>query len=323
MACVDEASAGERAMNGTGMERPVTHCAGRFLIDLPAEAEYVGGHYEYAFATVERQSMERDTFQQEVDTFEKRLKEVQHKSGTSLLLRSAAPDENTRVFGYWDSANQHVEVDISGYRWINGQRYLLSKPADPDKVEPAVRLMEKTMSMLRTSEHAVPAVPGFCVEEAIFSDGGRSDNESLNVRFRLKKHLDIVLDISTSLNNYAPPESLLSRKPSAFSALKILGATLGGVRNIKEGNRTIGDHPGQEWLIKAPNDRGQRAHLFTWETPGLHADELHPQIRIDLQSGNSDGGLEPMPISMTDQQLLQLWDEILNSLRLRPVDGQP
>jgi hypothetical protein len=105
-----------------------------------------------------------------------------------------------------------------------------------------------------------------------------------------------------------------------FSGLGVLGATLGGISNIKEGDRTLGDHPGQEWLMKAPNDQGQKAHLFTWEAPGLYRDALHPQIRVDLQSGNFDGGLDPKPISVTDKEMLELWDKILNSLRLRPTD---
>lgn len=309
----------DQKMDTTEKGNWTTHCVGRFLIDLPAEAEYVGGSYDFAFSTLERQPMGLDKFQQEVDSVEKRLKDTKHKSGSSLLLKSTAPTDSSRVLGYWDSKNQHVAVDISGYRWLNGQRYLLHKGADPDRMEMAVARMETTISKLQVRGDNPPAAPGFCVEHAIFADGGESGNESLNIRFRLKKHPDIVVDVATNLNAGDPPESLLSRKPGVLSALGILGATLGGIRNIKEGDRTIGDHPGQEWLMKAPNDHGRQAHLFTWEAPGLHADELHPQIRIDLQSGNSDGGLDPTPISMTDHQMLQLWDKILNSLRLRPT----
>jgi len=313
-------SASEQTMSGTDFERSVTHCVGRFLIDLPAEAEYVGGSYDYAFSTIERQPMELDQFRKEVESFEKRLKETRHKSGSTLLLKGTTPSESSRVFGYWDGKNQQVEVDISGFRWLNGQRYLLRKSADPDKMEMAVALMEITISKLQERGASPPTMPGFCVEQAIFADGGLSDNESLNIRYRLKNHSDIVVDLAINLNAGAPPDPLLSRKPGMFSALGILGATLGGIRNIKEGTRTIGEHPGQEWLMKAPNDQGQKAHLFTWEAPGLQGDELHPQIRIDLQSGNFDGGIEPKPISLSDKQMLELWDQILGSLRLRPTD---
>jgi len=308
-------------MSTSANEQWKTHCVGRFLIDLPADAEYVGGSYDYAFATVERKPMDRDAFLQEVNGIEKRLKDIKHNSGTSLLLKTAAPNENIKVFGYWENKDQRVGVDISGYGWINGQRYLLHKGASPSKVDSAVTRMATIMSKLRGRESDAPSVPGFCVEQALFADADSSSNESLNIRFRLKSSPDIVLDIATNLNAGAPPEALLSRKPSVLSALGLLGATVGGVSNIREGDRTIHGYPGQEWLLKAPNDHGKKAHLFTWETPGLQGNELHPQIRIDLQSGNSDGGLDPKPISLTDQQMLQLWEQILGSLRLRPTDG--
>ena len=304
-------------------ERTTTHCVGRFLIDLPAEAEYISGNYEYAFAKVEPQPMERNIFLKEVDDIEARLRKDVHKSGTSLLLTKVAPSEDAQIFGYWGNENRSSAVEISGYRGLHGVRYVVHKRANYDKVERAVSRMENTISMLQPRDSNSPTTPGFCVGHAIFADEGRTDNESLNIRFRFSKHLDIIIDVATNFNAGDPPESLLSRRPGTFSALGVLGATLGGIRNIRVGDRTISDHPGQEWLMKAPNEHGQKAHLFSWEAPGLHRDALHPQIRIDLQSGNFDGGLDPKPISMTDEQMLELWDRILNSLRLRPTAAAP
>jgi len=314
-------SASESAMNETGLGRVVTHCVGRFLIDLPEEAEYVGGHYEYGFTTIERESMARATFLQEADALEKRLRETLHISGTPLLLKKAVPDENTRIFGFWLDRDARVVVKNWGYRWINGMRYLVQNSADPDRLEGSMMRQGIILASLQEMQSNVPTSKGFCIERALIIDDGTSKNEALNMRFRLKDHPDIVLDVATRRNTGEPPESLLSRKPSVFSGLGILGAALGGIRNIKEGDRKIGDHPGQEWLMKAPNDHGQKAHLFTWESPGLYRDALHPQIRFDLQSGNFDGGLAPGPISMTDKQMLGLWDQILNSLRLRPTEN--
>lgn len=310
----------DQLMNVIDQNPWTTYCVGRFLIDLPADAEYVGGHYEYGFAKIERRPMDHNAFIQEVDVFEKQLRTTKHKSGTPLLVKKVAPDDNTRLFGYWEDEDQEGAIDISGYRWLNGERYLIRALADFDKVEIAASSYGAILTNLRAMNGNAPSTKGFCIEHAFIADGGTSRNENLSMRFRMKNHPDIVLDIATNRNTGKPPESLLSRKPSVFSGLGILGATLGGISNIKEGDRKIGDHPGQEWLMKAPNDHGQRAHLFTWEAPGLYRDALHPQIRFDLQSGNFDGGLDPRPISMTDKQMLELWDKILNSLRLRPTD---
>lgn len=312
--------AGDKTTNESSFESTVTHCIGRFLIDLPADAEYVGGSYDYAFASVEAQPMERGAFQEEVESLEAGLTNKKHKSGTSLLLQKEMPGEDTRIFAYWGNENRSSVVEISGYRWLQGIRYLIHKRARNDKVESAVSRMGVTISMLQTREASPPVIQGFCIKHAIFADAGQSDNESLMIRFRLKKHPDIVVDVATNLIAGEPPESLLSRKPGIFSALGILGASLGGMRNIRDGDRVVGGIHGQEWLMKAPNEQGQKAHLFTWETPGLSRDALHPQIRFDLQSGNFDSGFKPGPISMTDKQMLKLWDRILNSLRLRPTD---
>jgi len=310
----------DRPMMTTDENKWKTHCVGRFLIDLPADAEYIGGNYEYGFVTIERQSMDRSAFDNEVSNFETQLRDKTQKPDAPLILKKSMPSADTRVFGFWPDYDQRVRVKIWGYRWLNGMRYLIRNSADPDRLDGAVSRQEVILASLRSLQDNIPTGKGFCIEHALIADDETSKNESLNIRFRLKSHPDVVLDVATKRNTGTPPESLLSRKPSVFSGLGILGATIGGISTLKEGDRKLGDHPGQEWLLKAPNDQGQKAHLFTWEAPGLYRDPLHPQIRFDLQSGNFDGGLDPKPISVTDKTMLELWDKILNSLRLRPTN---
>lgn len=200
-------------------------------------------------------------------------------------------------------------------------RYLVRTTPDPDKMEIATSHVGNILSHLSARSNEVPSTPGFCIAHGMISDEGSSKNESIKARFRLKSRPDIVIDIATKRNPGTPPELLLSRKPSVFSALGVLGATLSGISTLREGDRKVGGMPGQEWLLKAPNDDGHQAHLFTWEAPGLRRDALHPQVRIDLQSANNDGGRDPSPASLTNQQMLELWESILSSLRLRPTNG--
>lgn len=308
-------------MSAAATSQLSTHCVGRFMLDLPADAEYVGGSYEYGFSTVEVQRMSYESYLQELDAFEAKLRGSKHKSNASLLVKRIASNETSRVLSFWADYDADVMVKTSGYRWLEGMRYLIQTTADPDKVEIAATHVDTLLARLRPRTDEVPTVPGFCIAHAIITDDGSSNNESLNARFRLKSRPDIVVDIATTRNSGSPPESLLSRKPGVLSALGILGATLGGVSNIRDGDRVVAGMPGQEWLLKAPNDHGHQAHLFTWEAPGLRRDALHPQVRIDLQSANNDGGIDPSPASLTNAQMLDLWEHILPSLRLRPTDG--
>lgn len=308
-------------MNVIATTQLSTHCLGRFVLDLPSDAEYVGGSYEYGFSTVEMQHMSYEEFIKDVDAFETKLRSTKHKSGSALLLKTSSPDARNRVLSYWERYGADVLVRTSGYRWIDGMRYLLKMTSDPDKMERANAHASNILAHLNSRSNDIPTSPGFCIAHGIITDEGSSKNESLNARFRLKNRPDIVIDIATTRNTDEPPESLLSRKPGVLSALGILGATLGGVHNIRDGDRVVNGMPGQEWLLKAPNDQGHQAHLFTWEAPGLERDALRPQVRIDLQSANNDGGLDPTPASLTDTQMLELWERILPTLRLRPTDG--
>ena len=140
-----------------------THCVGRLLIDLPADAEYVGGNYEYGFVSIERQSMDRSAFDQEVNALETRLRESTNKEAT-LLLKKSAPNDETRVFGFWLDHDQRVRVKVWGYRWLNGMRYLTRNSADPDKLDGAVMRQEVILSSLRKLETNPPTAKGFCVE---------------------------------------------------------------------------------------------------------------------------------------------------------------
>jgi len=311
----------ESPMNVAATPQLSTHCVGRFVLDLPSDAEYVGGNYEYGYSTIEMQRMSYESYLQDLDAFEAKLRSSKHKSSTSLLLKRIAANEKSRVLSFWADYDADVMVKTSGFRWIDGIRYFIQTTANPDKVEIAAAHVDTLLARLRSRTDEVPTVPGFCIAHAIITDDGNSNNESLNARYRLKSRPDIVIDIATTRNSGRPPESLLSRKPGVLSALGILGATLGGVSNIRDGDRVIAGMPGQEWLLKAPNDHGHQAHLFTWEAPGLRGDALHPQVRIDLQSANNDGGLDPSPASLTNAQMLDLWEHILPTLRLRPTDG--
>jgi len=320
MLCAGNAFASEQTKSEAGIEKAVTHCLGRFVLDLPSDAEYVGRSYEYGFSTVEMQRMSYEEFLKDLNAFETKLRSTKHKSGSTLLLKTNSPDDKNRVLSFWERSGADVLVRTSGYRWIDGMRYLLKMTSDPDKMERANVHATNVLAHLNSRSNEIPTSPGFCIAHGIITDEGSSKDESLNARFRLKNRPDIVIDIATTRNTDDPPESLLSRKPGVLSALGILGATLGGVRNIREGDRVVSGMPGQEWLLKAPNDQGHQAHLFTWEAPGLQRDSLHPQVRIDLQSGNNDGGFDPSPASLTDAQMLELWERILPTLRLRPID---
>lgn len=77
-------------MSAVAQEKMSTHCLGRFQVDLPSDAEYIGGNYEYSFATIEVKAISYEAYQQELDGFEAKLKSTKHKSGSALLLKKTS-----------------------------------------------------------------------------------------------------------------------------------------------------------------------------------------------------------------------------------------
>lgn len=320
-ALLNNASAKEQSMSHSTSDQVVTHCVGRYLVDLPAQVYFRAGRFSYAYSEIEIETKSQDGFLEEVSVAEKKMAGLTHAGNSPLLVKSLRPADDSRILAYWKHETSR-EAIVDGYRWLNGKRYLFRRIVSGPKIEEGTAWMTNFITRVRARDGNIPTVRGFCIPDAIILDDGRTYPESVDSYFEFKDKKDITLDISTTVNEGNPPETLLSRKPGVMSALGTLGATLGGMRTIKEGDRKVGDMAGQQWLISAPNDRGHRAHLFTWETPGDRRAKLRPQVRIDLESAKYGQGVEPGPASLNDKDMLELWESILGTLRLRPTDDE-
>lgn len=296
-----------------------THCIGRFLIDLPSSAEFVGSTDQYAFTKIEIKEATVEEFQEEVAALEARLRGTKHDTHGTLLINKVDRSAESTILAFYEESAVKSVADLAGYHWVNGFRYRFHALVDPDEVQDGSKFMSGVMAKLQPAHQKLQMEKGFCIRGALIADNDDSEDEDTTVSFRLKDKPDVMISVSTSRNGGAPPETLLSRKRGVNNALGLLGASLGLVHNMKEGDRTINGIPGQEWLLRAPNDHEFQSHLFTWEAQGRAADTLHPQIRIELQTASYGRGIAPGAPSLSDDEAITLWDRILDSLRVRPV----
>ena len=100
--------------------------------------------------------------------------------------------------------------------------------------------------------------------------------------------------------------------------LQSLGRLATSVRVLRSGDRQVGPYRGQEHLATAPNSGGMRGHSFIWETEGQGTFET-PALKIELTTGHRDKDGNPQKTKLTDEQAMKLWDEVLNSFRVRPT----
>ena len=295
-----------------------TFCMGRFLIDVPAGSRLSGGNYKYDFIAIEPvKAMSHEEFATEAGRLESDIRSTKNeKTQQSMLLQSIQPENGTRILASWKSEFSTAMVRVLGYRWISGSRFLFEDSAGGDKQESAVHNMREILSHLRPrADTDIPSDPGYCFAGGFIANP-EWENEEAGVDFRIAGHPDTVVSVwFYPLSSYKHDRPLLDRMGGMTWFLANLATS---VRVLRKGDRQVGPYPGQEHLASAPGSNGMRGHAFVWETQGDGTLDT-PAIKIELTTGYHDGKGNQQKTSLTDKEAMKLWDDILDSFRLRPV----
>lgn len=300
------------------VEKKTTFCMGRFLIDLPAGSKLSGGNYKYDFIKLEpSKPASFDDFEKEVEKIESDLKLAEHKyTKKSMLLKSVRLDKNTKLLAAWKTNFSTAEITIFGYRWDGGNRFLFQRDVDDDKLEPGMSRVQDAITRLRSrADNDIPTEPGYCFVGGFIANP-RWRNEEISLDIDIAAHPDAFVSVWIyPLASYKHDKPLLERMGGIT---QILGNLATSVHVLRQGDRQVGSYKGQEHLASAPNSGGMRGHAFVWETQGEGTLET-PAIKIELTTGHQDDKGNPQKASLTDKEAMKLWDDILNSFRLRPT----
>lgn len=302
-----------------------TFCTGRFLLDMPAGSVLSGGNYRYDFARLEKpKSMTLEEFEAEMVAKEKKLKSTRHESEPSLLRLLIKPDPHSWIFVYWEESFISEIAEVYGYRWIDGTRYLFKKQAGMSKPatgtmsrqDYTIERMRKILSSLRKrSTYEIPTEPGYCFEDGFIANP-EWEMEEAGIDITIAGHPDAFVSVwFYPLARSAHSKPLLDRMGGV---LQTLGQMATSVHVLRKGERQVGPYRGQEFLASAPSSRGMRGHKFIWETEGDGTLDT-PALKIELTTGYRDKKGNPQQTRLTDEQAIKLWDDVLNSFRLRPV----
>jgi hypothetical protein len=295
-----------------------TVCIGRFLVDIPVGSTPTGGSYKYDFIAIEpTREMTLEEFEKDATRRELELKSSTNKeTKKGMLLQSVHLDGNIRVLASWKDDFGTDIISVDGYRWIDGRKYLFKLDVGGDRQESGVNRMRDALSRLRSRiDSNIPDEPGYCFASG-FILNSRWRNEEAGVDFRIAGHPDTIVSVwFYPLSSFRHDKPLLERMSGMT---QLLGNLATSVHVMRKGDRQVGPYKGQEHLASAPNSGGMRGHAFVWETQGEGTLET-PAIKIELSTGHPDRKGNPQKTSLTDEQATKLWDDILNSFRLRPT----
>jgi hypothetical protein len=316
-------------------EKMRTVCVGRYLVDVPVQAEVSISHERidgFAIETIRESDTEFHTrvmaHEAEIDAIGSNA-DPQGPGGIveARDLRIPGMVGRTPVYGRTRSHGfehgKRVEtewVSVESNAHINGLSISLSAEyVDESDANAAEALLAK---LRLRGEDEIPNVQGFCIGHAVFAEPlPAHKTEHVAMHVGLPGHPDLALSLVSMPGGGSDP-GLMARatgtdaRTSADALLRIT--------KLRERKRTVNGIDGEEVLIRAREFNLTTTYGFSWETRGMEDDPLQPNLTLELQTGtNERPGGKPVEASLHQDALLALWDTVAASIRLRKADPAP
>ena len=290
-----------------------TWCFGRFLIDIPVNVEVRAIFNKYIGKGITIEKVSLSEFQQRIVKDIEELKQVKDLYGYDELMEVG---ENAYILkGSYISTKGRFHI-VKTYKFDGG--YLFKTSADPYSDERVGRRIEKSIQFVRSiryrSDDEIPKEPGICLQNGFIASGENTGiGEMASLRFKLKDNPDVVVMVK-SFNNIKKTQPSLSER---ISSGKEFVLAFKGIKRVRSGKHKVNGIPGEEILWQVPNnDKTGDAHLFMWEAQGEADNPDKPILRLTIDTGNEGASAS----SMETPEVLKIYDAILRSIRLRPIE---
>jgi len=310
-------------------EKMRTVCVGRYLVDVPVEAEVSMSHERidgFAIETVEESEAQ---FRARVAAREAEIEALGSEAGPQGpsgiveardlripgMVGRTVVYGRTRSHGFEQGRRVDAEwVSVESHAHTNGLSISLSAEYVDDTDANAA---EALLAQLRLrGEDEIPGVPGFCIWRAVFAEPlPEHKTEHVAMHVGLPGHPDLSLNLVSMPGGGSDP-SLIAR--AAGTDARTGADALLRITKLRERKRTVNGIDGEEVLIRAREFNFTTTYGFSWETAGMENDPLQPYLSLELQTGISERtGGKPVETSLHEDALLALWDSIASSIRQR------
>ncbi|MBF5013319.1 PAAR domain-containing protein [Burkholderia pseudomultivorans] len=301
---------------GPSMNETKTYCVGRFLVDVPADAQVFAHTGEYMYGLVKAAEADKD-----LASFERRMKQRENtlrtpkSEGDMVLDRTLNVSQNGVIFTLAGNAFGHKLLGIEAYKWVDGKTFYIKENAfDPNKFGDVLNnLQNRFMPSLRNrAQSDLPSKPGFCLKSGFFADDGKTQQaEIASITFKFPKSPGLLVHFTTMTAK--PDENSLLQRVDSGSVPVGMQSLVSGIRTLRRGEHDVNGRKGEEGLWSLPTDEGFRAYQFHWESRGERLQPLQPTLSVELTTRD-----DQRP-KLTDEQATRIFESIVDSVRLRPV----
>ncbi|MET0983518.1 MAG: T6SS immunity protein Tli4 family protein [Telluria sp.] len=310
-----------------------TVCVGRFLIDVPQEAQVEMSQPRIDGFTLSAFDETEEDFRKRVAVREAQIRakpdwrggnknlesarEVKTDGGLvgKIFMHSRTVVEGTRGNGL-GGVERYRDEGITTEALVHGQGISIDvfyADRDPDLIEDLPRLVNQ---LVTNPDNRTPAEPGFCMDRAYVRDPLNADQrEQITMSVRLPNHPDVELMLMLMAGLKPEQQGVLERTDALDIGLSMVERMR--ITRLRAAPREIGGLTGEELAERVVEENEARVHSFWWEVNGTQDNVFVPNLTLTMTTGN--GNRKPVPSSLSDGAALGLWDKISSSIRLRPV----
>ncbi|MYM75585.1 hypothetical protein GTP56_25795 [Duganella sp. FT134W] len=303
-----------------------TICVGRFLIDVPEKASLSYRGARLSGWDISSWLETDEKFLERISNEEIKLKSQKNEKG-QVSLEQIHEIKGDHVHGrLFVSDRIWLEIFPYGVKEVSQAITIRAILRAHDvtfnlfakiRSDNDVQEIEKIVTQLRRRlDDEIPEQPGFCFDRGFLTEPLDADQSEFTAVFLgLKEHPDLAIALSTYAG-VAQDKSLLQRdaendiKQQYHSRFHVL----------RQGPRALNGLLGEEVLERVDEPNGSVLHGFMWELLAKKDDVYRPLLTLELDTGRGPPG-RPVNASLSDPEVLALWEKISGSLRVRPISG--
>lgn len=288
-------------------------CFGRYVMEVPAEAELLWGFQEFP-GKITAHVGNADQLKEMAATYRAKVLAANKTAAISYFGRG--PTQNSIEVRSFESKNAKAYGVEKARTFVSSGPHLFEWFYGGEELAPLVY-------RLRARDNTeIPKDPGVCIDHGFVADASGAYQEIFGAGIRLPSLPDVSFSVMSNKNASTEGDPGLIERH--YQVMGKDPSSLGpGITRLRLGKREVNGWMGEQVLLRRNGNEGAFAHEFLWASVGKTGSALNPaSVDIQLHTGVRANRTLGQSSSLSDEEVLALWDRLLDGVRFR-VNAPP
>jgi len=291
-----------------------TYCLGRYIVDIPAEANPLERYDQYDSFIVK---VQENATPQDFDAAIAKTRKEYSEYGWFLTEDPQEQKINGRLSKRLkgkSSSDEGHPFSVFGYVLDKNTLFLIegNHSDTPEMTEKSNKAMQHVLKNLQArDENEIPKETGQCIFKGFIKDDDRIFRDSTQtLAFDFENYPTVVLRFDAETSPYSVAQ-LIPRIEERFSKAGLVPRLM-NKGNIRKGEKNTAHLSAQEW-ISVERMWGRNGISALWEHTGTARDNKDPMIAFEVDTSYSSPGNNSSSLRRVDA--LRLYESIIQSIR--------